>query len=316
MENKFSDGSTSGFAELPVPAAYLSWTRGNAQLRSIAKDDPGAYLGGWRAFFEDKEKQPLPSLPIPIVERMSEDGKHAYKVYASNYINFLPIQHRTRFELREKTKDDTTGREYDRVVSISKERRQGYAPYRQVFGLLFANDTDDYAPAVIKVYKWSAFIAFEKAGQIWNKVDKSTPDGRVLIRRYGTLGKKEDKIIVPVFEVFGQGRSTPIEAVGVNKPRWIVFKPEFDTLWEQSVEWANCPRWNAEGKVQETEDETASVAQKDYEARCYELNFTNIEADALLKENGGDYVRALAALQGDAINAALEQGDIMEESPF
>jgi hypothetical protein len=200
MNAKFSDGSASAFEELPVPAAYLSWTRGNAQLRPIAPQDPGAYLGGWRAFVKGKEDVELPKLPISVVERTSEDGKHLYKVYAYNYVNFVPIQHRTRFEFRQKVKDAQTGKEYEKVVSISRERRDGYAPYRQVFGLLYSNDGKEHAPAVLKVFKWSAFITFEKAGQVWNKIQ--APADKILVRRYGTIGIKEGNDTVPNFEVF------------------------------------------------------------------------------------------------------------------
>jgi hypothetical protein len=299
--SKFSDGSSSAFAELPVPAAYLSWTRGNAQLRQIAQNDPGAYFGGWRAFTLDRDGNALPFLPIPIVERVSEDGKHPYNVYASNVISFLPIQHRTRFELRQKTKDEQTGKEYDRIVSISQERRQGYAPYRQVFGLVFNRETDEHSPAVLKVWKWSTFITFERAGQAWNKV--VVPEGQVLIRRYGSLGIKENEILVPNFEVYGQGRSTPIEAIGLSKPRFVGLTPEFDDLWEKSQAWKNCERWNAEGKVM---DEDTASAKSLFIAKCEEMGLSNIETEQLVAEAKGDYKQALA-------NVSIGEEDLNEK---
>jgi len=302
MEQKFSDGSAGAFTELPVSAAYLSWTRGNAQLRQIADKDPGAYLGGWRAFLVGKDEIVLPSLPLPVVERTSEDGKHLYKVYAHNFVNFLPIQHRTRFELREKAKDETTGREYEKIVSVSKDRRQGYAPYRQVFGLLYSLDLKTRAPAVLKVWKWSAFITFEKAGQAWNKI--TIPTGKALIRRYGSVGTKEKDMIVPNFEVYGQGRSTPIEAIDLKHPVFVDIDDEMNTLWDSSQEWKNCPRWNAEGKVQE--EESKSAVMLEFEARCNEIRLTNIEIEQLLKENGGDYTKALAALVGDSMTTEVD----------
>jgi hypothetical protein len=313
MSNKFSDGSASAYAELPVPAAYLKWTRGNAQLRAIAKDDPGAYLGGWSAFVKsfDGETE-LPKLPIPIVERVSQDGKHPFQVYASNVISFLPITHRTRFELREKGKDKE-GRDIERVVAIAKERRQGYAPYRQVFGLVYAKDTDDCLPAVLKVWKWSAFITFERAGQAWNKI-KPVPEGKLLIRRYGTLGVKEGDFTSPKFEVYNQGQSTPIEAVGTAKPRYIDITLDLDELWTASQEWTNCPRWNAEGKVEESEeDRPLSVAQKEFIIKCDEFGLTNIEIAQLMAENGNDPIQAMAALTGNAINNELEAATATEE---
>jgi hypothetical protein len=306
--SKFSDGSTSGYAELPVPAAYLSWTRGNAALKSIAQADPGAFYGGWRAFVTDKESKPLPTLPLPVVERTSEDGKHLYKVFASNFVSFVPLQHRTRYELRQKTKDEQTGREYERVVSISQEKREGYAPYRQVFGLLYDPKTDDHAPAVLKVFKWSAFITFTKAGERWNKIDKLTPEDQVLVRRYGSFGKDG----VPNFEIYGQGRSTPIEAIGTDKPRLIPLTDEMTQLFEASEAWKNCERWNAEGKV--AEEDTASTKSV-FLAKCQEVGFSNIEIEQYVAEANGDYKKALETVFGpDAINGALESSE--GELPF
>jgi hypothetical protein len=291
MDNKFSDGSSAAYEELPIQAAYLSWTRGNAQLRAIAAADPGAYLGGWRAFVMGREDTILPAIPLPVVERMSEDGKHPYKVYAHNYVNFLPIIHRTRFELRQKVKDEQTGKEYDRVINISRERREGYAPYRQVFGLLYSNDGKESAPAVLKVWKWSAFISFEKAGQAWNKI--KVPDGKILLRRYGTVGTKTDGGVVPNFEVFGQSRSTPIEAIGTSKPVFFDITEELNTLYDSALPWKNCERWNAEGKVQE--DDTNS-AKSQFLAKCADLGLSNIDIEQLIAENDGDYQKAMLCI--------------------
>jgi hypothetical protein len=308
MSDQFSDGSAAAFAELPVAASYLKWTRGDAKLAGIFKSDPGLYLGGWRAFVTNQDGEELPKLPIPIVDRSSEDGKHGYKVFASNYINFLPIQHRTRFEKREKAKDQKTGRDYEKVVNVSRERLTGYAPYRQVFGIVYANDSDEHMPAVLKIYKWSAFISFERAGQAWNKISKTSPDGKALIRRYGTMGvKTDDGKLVPNFETYNEGRSTPIEAVGLQKPRFIDITPELMKLMSDSLEWKNCERWNAEGKVQEVVAEV-TIEQAEFNKKCAALNLTNIEADQLLAEAGGDYQKAIANLSVDP-NTALEAGD-------
>ena len=32
----FTDGTTSGFAELPIPVAWMKWRRGDAKLAAIA----------------------------------------------------------------------------------------------------------------------------------------------------------------------------------------------------------------------------------------------------------------------------------------
>lgn len=302
--NKFSDGSSAAYVDLPVEAAYLSWTRGNAALRSIASVDPGAYLGGWRAFVmgrKDDQEIELPKLPLPIIERVSEDGKHPYKVYAHNYVNLLPIQHRTRFELRKKVKDEQTGREFDKVVDISRERREGYAPYRQVFGILYSNDGKEHAYAVLKVWKWSAFISFERAGQAWNKI--TVPTGKILLRRYGTVGTKSGNDTVPNFEIYGQSRSTPIEAIGLNKPIFFDITPELDQLHDATLAWRKCERWNAEGKVEEE-----NSFKSRYLAKIDEMNLSNVDAEQILTENDGDYAKALLALEPEL--------ETPEENPF
>jgi len=312
--NKFNDGSSSAYAELPVPAAYLKWTRGNAQLKAIAKNDPGAYYGGWRAFTIDRDGNPLPALPLPIVDRVSDDGKHPYKVFASNFVSVLPIQVRTRFELHMKVKDEQTGREYERVVSVSKEKRQGYAPNRQVFGLVFDPKTDEHAPGVLMVAKWSTFISFERSGQAWNKID--VPEGKALIRRYGTLGKKEGEVLTTNFEIFGQGRSTPIEAIGLNKPRFIEVTPEMEELYDKGETWKNCERWNAEGKI--AEEDTASDKSL-FLSKCDEIALSNIDIEQLVKESGGDYKQALINLGGGEevdVNLKFTEAEQEDEIPF
>ena len=298
MSDKFSDGSSSAYAELPVPAAYLKWTRGNAALKPLAQTDPGSYLGGWRAFTKSmKDNVELPALPIPIVTRTSQDGQHEYEVYAANVIQFLPLTYRTRFELREEVVDKETGKKFNKVVATSPNRLSGYVPYRQIFGLVFAKDTNDYAPAVLKVYTWSAFIAFDRAGQAWNKI--AVPKGQALVRRYGTVGKSGK----PNFETFGQGHSTPIEAIGLDKPRFVDITPEMDALWEGAQAWKDCDRWNAEGEVVE---EVSNSVKNEFFEYCLGNGFTDIETQQILTENSGDYVKALAAIRIDTANGEFE----------
>jgi len=286
--DKFSDGSSSGYVELPVPAAWLTWTRGDAKLAAIKDADPAAYFGGWKAFVKGRteEDADLPKLPIPIVTRTSEDGKHQYQVYSTNVLSFVPIIHRTRFELRSRVKDEETGREYEKTVQVSKNRKDGYAPNRQVFGIAYSADMKQTAYAVLKVNKWSSFITFEKAGQTWQKVQKA---GALAVRQYGTIGDKGS----PKFEVYGQSRSTPIEAVGVGTAKFIPITPELDALYESVVEWKNCPMWNRDGEVEEPA--IKSIKEK-FLALCTELNLTNVEIEQILKENDKDYSKALAAL--------------------
>ena len=306
-KNMFSDGSLSAYAELPVPAAYLSWTRGAAALEAIKAIDPGAYFGGWRAFVLGQDDQLLPKLPLPVVDRVSQDGKHKYQVFATNVLNFLPLQHRTRFELRSHTTDPETGREYDKVVAISHKRQPNSAPYRQVFGLVFAPDKDEYAPGVIKIYKWSAYITFERAGQAWNKI--AVPEGMALIRRYGNIGLKDGS---PEFEKYKQGYSTPIQPIGLTSPRFFKITEELVSLWEGSKAWKECERWNAEGEIMDEAEKSAKIA---FLEKVDALGLTNVEIEQLLAENNNNYVAALASLKGedelsvDDINAALAEDD-------
>ena len=311
IDNLFSDGSASAYAELPVRVAYLRWRRGNANMRAVSKSDPALFFGGWKANIMNRDGEPNPELPLPVVKRVSEDGKHSYTAYASNIIEFLPIQHRTRFELREKAKDPNTGRDIVTIVGVAKERRQGYTPVRQVFGLVFVGDK--YSPAVLYIDNWSGFISFEKAGQKWGKI--TAPQGQALIRRYGSIGvtDKETGATLPNFETYGESRSTPIEAVDLAHPRFIKIIPEFLELVKNSADWKNCPRWNAEGKTEEVIGEGS--AKSKYLAACKELDLSSVDIEQILAENNGNYAEALKAvgvgIQFDeqAINLALAEND-------
>lgn len=291
-EKKFSDGSASAYAELPVKPAYLRWRRGNANMRAVVQSDPASFFGGWKANTTNRDGDANPALPIKVVERVSEDGQHSYEAYATNVLEFLPIQHRTRFELREKLKDPNTGRDTVTIKAISKEKRQGYTPVRQVFGLVYSGEAS--APAVLYIDSWSAFISFEKAGQKWSKV--TVPTGKALVRRYGTLGvtDKTNGKTMPNFEVYGESRSTPIEAVGLSKPYFVDITPDIDKLWDDALDWKNCPRWNGEGEVNETIGETP---MQKFLKFCEDIGLSNIDIEQIVKENNGDYVAALKSVQ-------------------
>jgi hypothetical protein len=308
----YDEGSNTGFVELPVPAAWMKWHRGDAKLVSIAQTDPGAYFGGFRAFLSHRDKNSddqieNPKLPLPVVTRVSEDGKHQYQVYATNVLYFLPLNYRLRYEYREKVKDVQTGKETEKVIRSSQTHQPGYQPNKQIFGLVFSDKTDEYAPAILFISNWSAFISLNKAADAWKKV--KAPEGMILVRRYGSVGIKNDKIIMPRFETFGQGRSTPIEAVDLANPRFIKDSPEFDKLFDNSIAWKNCERWNAEGKV----EENISVNQylESFDAKVKEIGLSNIESAQLVAEAGGDYQKALEMLSygeepdEDTINTAL-----------
>lgn len=311
----FSEGSNSTFVEPPVPCAYMKWIRGDAKLATLKKTDPAAFYGGWRAFLSHKDKGTdaqieNPKLPLPVVQRVSDDGQHGYQVYATNVLNFLPIQFRLRYEYRKRITDQQTGRETEKVVATSKNHQPGYQPNKQLFGLVFG-ETDEYAPAILFISNWSGFISMNKAADVWKKV--KWPEGKILIRRYGSIGVADSKgNSIPCFETFGQGRSTPIEAIGVDKPRFIADNPVFDKLFDDSIAWKECPRWNAEGKT-EGEMESNQYLEA-FDAKVKEIGLTNIEVEQLLKEAKGDYQRALAMMSSpevseDEINAELSKGD-------
>jgi hypothetical protein len=317
----FDEGSRSGYVEPPVPAAWIKWIRGDAKLASIKKDDPAAYFGGWRAFLQHKEKGSdtqvdNPKLPLPVVERVSESGEHLYKVYATNVLNFLPLNWRMRYEFREKIKDEQTGRETEKVVASSPDKKHGYQPNKQMFGLIFNSKTDEYAPAILFISTWSAFISMNKAAGLWKKL--AVPEGKILIRRYGSIGVTKDGSVTPKFEIYGQGRSTPIDAIGTDKPRFIADNPEFDKLFDDSIAWKNCPAWNAEGKV--SEDDPINGGNPDlieFDRLADEAGLSNIEKAQLVSEANGNYKRAIELLDfgeetPDTINdklAAAEDSD-------
>ena len=165
------------------------------------------------------------------------------------------------------------------MVAISKAKVSGYQPNRQAFGLVFDRKTDLYRPAVLKVATWFAFISFEKASQAWKKI--APVDGKMMLRRYGTQGIATDGFVSPKFEIYVKGRSTPIEAVGTEKPRYIDFNPEFDELWAKSVlmgrvlplecRWRNQIPEDATGKEVNNPDSIA------LDARAKELGLTNVD---------------------------------------
>lgn len=308
MSDKYSDGTQSVYAELPVPAAYLKWTRGNAALAAIAESDPGAFFGGWRAFVKSmKDETELPQLPIPVVTRVSQDGKHKYEVYASNVVEILPLVARTRFELREETINPETGRKFNKVVAVSKKRMEGYTPYRQVFGLVFAKDSDEYSPAVLKVFTWSSFIAFEKAGRAWGSVN--VPAGKALVRRFGTVGENG----APKFEYFGQGHSTPIDAVGISNPRFVDDTQEIESLWKSAQSWKECEAWNATGEAEEPVEQSAL---QEFAELCKTIGLSDTEIQQVLSENSGDYAKAVSSLRADDLDYANSQLEETDDFPY
>lgn len=250
--SKFSEGASSSYAELPVEVNYLYWKRGNGQLSHLREIDPGAFFGGWTASVKNAEGEDMAALPLPVVTRVSDDGSAEYQRYASNVINFLPIAFRQRYEKREEVIDTKTGRKAEKVTAVVKEYisgvHSGFQPMKQIFGLIFSADMSTYAPVVLKLNKWSSYISFGKAAQSWAKTH--APEGKELVRRYGTIGiKNKQNAILPNFETFNEGKSTPIEAIDIHNPIFIDLTPELDELWEGSQAWAKCDRWNASGRI-------------------------------------------------------------------
>lgn len=249
MDELFDDGSSLPYVELPKEANRLKWVRGNPQLRAVAKDDPAQYLGGWRAKVSlsatsERGEVILPPLPLPVVTRQSADGSNEFSVYATPWVAFLPMTHRTRWEKKVKARD-AMGREVDKIEYWQAKQEKGLTPNRQVFGLVYGDD-GSCLPGLITLENWSAFISFQRAGEQWKKV--VVPQGKLLVKKYGTMGKKQKNqsgqtITVPNMEAVGQGMATPIEAIGLDKPLFVERTPELEVLARAAQAWAKCERW-------------------------------------------------------------------------
>lgn len=263
---KFGAGVDSGYAELPVKSNYGFWKRGDGTARHLIETDPAKFFGGWHFMVEKTDDKgsviQYPEVPLPIVERMT-DNAEVYRRYSWNYIDFMPLIPRERFELREKD----TGK----VLAVAKKFEKGvtidYQPSQQVFGLAYADD-GSWTPAVIKLDKWNSYISFKKAEQEFLKI--TCHDGQELVRRYGNIGEmRKVKIqgvlqekLVPEFEEFGQAKSTPIRAIGADAPVFVTVTAEMNELYEAAKAWANCPRWNAVTKAAQTFAKTSEAMQE------------------------------------------------------
>lgn len=243
----FDDGSVMPYVELPVAANRLKWVRGNPQLRAVAKDDPAQYLGGWRgkvslSATHDREEIILPPLPLPVVMRTSADGSSEYQVYAAPWIAFLPMVNRTRWEKKTKTRD-ANGKEVEKLEYWQAQQIKGLAPHREVFGLILADGQQ--LPGILTLENWSAFISFQRAGEAWKKIQPL--NSKLLVKRYGTMGKKQKTekgfMTVPVMESYNNGLSTPIEAIGLDKPEYVDLTAELTQLAQAARAWATCSRW-------------------------------------------------------------------------
>jgi hypothetical protein len=326
----FTDNTAPMYVELPVPVAWAQWRRGDAKLAAIAKQDPGAYLGGWSAWVTHHDKNTdtdieNPKLPLPVVKRTSNDGKHPFQVYASNILSVFVIQSRMRYELRDEVTDPQTGKKKNKVVAISLEKLPHYQPRYQIFGLVFDKKTDDTYPVCLNLDNWSAFISYTNAGQLWSKI--KPPADSILVRRYGTLGIKDSEgNTTPELVEYNKGLSTPIKAIGVEKPRIVKALPEWDELFDASLEWKNCPRWNASGKANENADGSDDVNPDllKFDQLADEAGLSNIDKAQLVAEYNGDYKKAIEslsyggeeppALSAEDLNARLAEGDSSDEA--
>ena len=247
MSRLFSAGVETGYAELPVKSNYGFWKRGDGTLRAVAETDPAKFFGGWHFMVEKQDDSgnviPYPQVPLPLIERYSDSGD-LYKRYSWNFIDFMPLRSRIRYELRDKD----NGKVLASTNTYVKD--SGYQPSQQVFGLAFADD-GTWTPVVIKLDKWNSYISFQSAERDALKV--AVPEGQELIRRFGNIGEtklvKQGGVLkemqVPEFEVYGQSKSTPIRAIGLDNPTFVKVTPEMIALHSASAEWRNCPRWNA-----------------------------------------------------------------------
>lgn len=327
MAGKFEedDGVKSSFAELPVQAAVMRWTRGDARLVAVKDVDPGQYFGGWKARvkkFGTTNDEFNPPLPYPIVTRTNEKGNASFEVFATNILHIVTVATRNRFELRSKAMNQALGFETTKVERVSLERKEGYQPMQQVFGLAFNPLTDEHYPVVLWIDAWSASISFNKASQVWKKTLKAIPEGTTLIRRYGSVGRmdKASGLLVPDFEEFGGGRSTPIMAIDVANPRYFKITDELTKLQEDAQEWKTCPRWHQEGKFGGGQDEAVVVGEEPInewlvrlDARAKELHLTNLDIQDIVKHEGGDYKKAFMSI---ADSSQLEAGGTAEINPF
>lgn len=305
----FSAGVDSAYAELPVPAARLKWVRGNPALKALKDVDPAAYWGGWRAMVRNNDGEPLPPLPIGIYDRVSSDGRKNFQVFGTPVLNFIPLAHRTRYELREKTTDPTTGEERTTIKATAKDKLPGYTPRKEIFGLVFNEDMTEYEPGLIVLDNWSAYINFQRAEQRFAK--SKAPAGKALVRRYGTIGKvdKTTGQTNPFMEQVGQGLTTPIEAIGFANPHFIEVTEDIAKLYYDAQDWADCPKWNAVGTRGGEEDTLSAKSQ--FLSRAQELRLSETEIEQILAESNGDYRDALKAINDDGLAAGGNEDDLV-----
>lgn len=330
IENAFEedDGVATSFVELPVDCAWVKWTRGNGQLAALRDTDPGQYFGGWKSRvvkFGGKDGELNPVLPYPIVERSTQDASATFDVYATNVLHVVIIASRERFELREEVMDEKLGFKVNKVRKVALKRQEGFKPNKQILGWAFNPTTEEHEPVLIVLDAWNAYISFNNASTAWKKATKNVAPGMSVIRRYGSVGKAgKDGKVLPVFEKFGEGTSTPIEAIDIAHPRLFKVTPELLALQTASQAWKTDPRWLQEGKIGQVTEENDNLSVESdaanpwlerFAKRAKELKYTDQDIADELAHAGGDYRKAYEAI-ADQSQLASVDGAVNMEPPF
>lgn len=324
------EGIQGSFAELPVPAATLRWSRGDARLRVLKDTDPGLYFGGWRTRvkkFKGKDGEKNPAVPLPIVTRTDTKGSSTFDVYATNVLHFIPIRTRMRFELREKEFVERLGFDAFVVKRISLTKKDGWSPMHQIFGLVFNATTEEHAPALLWVDMWNAHISYGNAFGVWQKAVArlATKGVNTVIRKYGSIGKleKDTGLMLPNMVEFKGGTSTPIEAIGIDNPRFYDLTEELQELQFGSLAWGEDPLWLKEGSVKgdntivsAMEEVLADPFLQMFSQRAREIGLTNIEIEDLLASSKHDYEKAYDEIKPEAPEIVSAPGSADLGNPF
>lgn len=299
------DTISAGFAKLPVEANYLRWKRGNGDKEALFETDPASFLGGWGASVEAMKEphEKLPFVPFPIVIRKAKAGRVKYERYASTRVYFQFIAARVRYEKWDKDMINPKTNQKGVLLAISSERLdKTYAAHKEVFGLAWDVDLKKSYPVVLNLNTWSATISYDQAEAAFSKI--KVPAGQHLVRVLGTDGEivKEknaqtgevEEFVSPKLVENGQAVSTPIEALELKNPRFVPITDEVRQLARAAQEWKNCPRWHADVEFEDSDDELSPMDK--FTERATELGLTDIEVAQLLKENGNNPNKALAAI--------------------
>jgi hypothetical protein len=132
--------------------------------------------------------------------------------------------------------------------------------------------------------------------------------------------KDKEGNVIPNLVEYNKGLSTPIEAIGIEKPRIVKALPEWDEYFDASLDWKNCPKWNTPGKANENADgsDDSNPDLQRFDELADAAGLTNIEKTQLVSEAHGDYKLAIELLGGEPplsaedLNARLAEGDVSD----